>query len=177
MPRGGTGKPDDFSPYKSPKSGRVFKLLKSARSSNGYQNIKVPHPGSKKPFAAYYQPVAGCKKQKQVPGSSSATAREAAIHLAKHLADYEKPHVGGAVPSIHAPTALAYPLALPVGRKKTSRLSPSSSRTRRASVSRSPRSCALPRRASAAMWPGGRARCRPPSPCCGRRRSTSSRST
>ena len=38
MPRGGRHEPDDFSPYKT-SDGRELKLLKSSKSSSGYQNV------------------------------------------------------------------------------------------------------------------------------------------
>ena len=42
MPRGGSGKADDYSPYKTA-DGRELKLLKSSRSSTGYLNIVKLH--------------------------------------------------------------------------------------------------------------------------------------
>ena len=60
-------------------------LRLSAKNKFGFLNIIEPHPGTAKPFCAKYAPVPGEKGQKHLPGSSAATAREAAIKYAKFL--------------------------------------------------------------------------------------------
>ena len=90
MARGGNGKPDDFSPYKT-SSGRTLKLLKSKRSKNGYWCVGEPHPGK-------FYPKKKVDVIKGAPqkyfGKASATAREAAIILAEFEdAPYELPSV------------------------------------------------------------------------------------
>ena len=44
MPRGGTGKPDGYSPYKTA-DGRELRLLKSTKSKTLYFRIVEKHPG------------------------------------------------------------------------------------------------------------------------------------
>jgi hypothetical protein len=83
MPRGGTGKPDAFSPYKTA-SGRDLELLKSGRSKTGYLNIVEQHPGKFYPKLKL-DDVKGSKVMK-VFGAGHPTAREAAIFLAEYRA-------------------------------------------------------------------------------------------
>ena len=92
-------------------------LRLSAKNKFGYLNIIEPHKGSANPFCAKYNPVPGVKSQKHLPGSSSATAREAAIKYAKFLGPPEdqppkrrRHAVRTAGPAALAPTA--HPLTL-----------------------------------------------------------------
>ena len=88
MPRGGSGKSDDFSPYKTA-DGRELKLLKSSKSSTGYLNVVKTHGkfyGKRK-----LDMVPGSKKMKRIGQANS--AREAAIILAEYRdSPYELPN-------------------------------------------------------------------------------------
>ena len=91
MARGGNGKPDAYSPYKT-SDGRTLKLLKSSRSKNGYYRVGEPHPGKFYPKKKV-DGIKGSKIQKYF-GKASATARGAAILLAEFEdAPYELPSV------------------------------------------------------------------------------------
>ena len=89
MPRGGSGKPDDFSPYKTA-DGRELKLLKSKASSTGYWCVVEKHKGQFYPKRKLDM-VVGSKKMKTF-GKGKPSAREAAIALAEYTAcPYELP--------------------------------------------------------------------------------------
>ena len=75
------GDEEPYSPYKSPTSGRMLKLVKSAKSKTGYLSIIEPRPGN---FSAKITLKPGVKKMSHLPGSSSTTPRGAAIHLARY---------------------------------------------------------------------------------------------
>ena len=148
-----------LSPMNTPGGTKVW-LRKSTKSATGYQNVIEPHPGK---FSVKYNPEPGVKKQKHLPGSSSATALEAAIKYAKFLGPPEeqppkrrRSAVRTAGPAALTPTARPLTCAdVCASRKKASRWrrpSPSTSRTRLGRASRSGRSCAPRPPASAATW-------------------------
>ena len=86
MPRGGNGKPDGYSPYKTA-DGRELQLLKSSKSRTGYHRIVEKHRGKFYPKLKL-DAVASSKLQRCF-GEGKPTAREAAIRLAEYL---DEPH-------------------------------------------------------------------------------------
>ena len=89
MPRGGTGKPDGWSPFKAANGRELFRA-KSSKSKTGYFCIIEPHKGQFYPKAKL-DDEKGSKKMKTF-GTASPTAREAANKLAEFLdAPYELP--------------------------------------------------------------------------------------
>lgn len=85
MPRGDSGKPDAYSPYKTA-DGRELQLLKSTQSRTGYYRIVLVHG---KYYAKLKLDEAKGSRAQKLFGKGQDTAREAAIILADFL---DKPY-------------------------------------------------------------------------------------
>ena len=81
MPRGGSHKPDGWSPYKL-SDGRVLKILKSTNSKTLYFKVVENHEGKFYPKISVTT-AQGTKKYKMI-GAGSKSAREAGIILAQY---------------------------------------------------------------------------------------------
>ena len=81
MPRGGSHRPDGYSPLKL-SDGRVLKILKSTNSKTLYFKVVENHEGKFYPKIAV-KTAEGKTKYKMI-GAGSPTAREAGIVLAKY---------------------------------------------------------------------------------------------
>ena len=81
MPRGGSHRPDGYSPLKL-SDGRVLKILKSTNSKTLYFKVVENHKGKFYPKIAV-KSAEGKTKYKMI-GAGSPSAREAGIVLAKY---------------------------------------------------------------------------------------------